>query len=104
MNRFEYNQPNTRERMAARRKTRSTRPAPTVTPGPRRAADAWFASGRILSLLLLFASLGGLIYIGTTPRFTIQDIRVEGAQALSAQAVADLAAARGQSIWLVDTR
>jgi cell division protein FtsQ len=103
MNRFDYNQPNTRERMAARRKTRSTRPAPAVTPGPRRTAGAWFASGRILSLVLLFASLGGLLYIATTPRFTIQDIHVEGVQALSAQAVADLAAARGQSIWLVDT-
>jgi cell division septal protein FtsQ len=104
MNRFDYNQPNTRERMAARRKTRSARPAPAATPGPRRAASAWFASGRIFSLLLLFASLGGLLYIATAPRFTIQDIRVEGAQALSAQVVADLAAVRGQSIWLVDTQ
>jgi cell division septal protein FtsQ len=104
MNRFDYNQPNTRERMAARRKTRSTRPAPTVTPGPRRAAGAWFASGRIFSLLLLLASLGCLLYIATAPRFTVQDIRVEGTQALNAQAVADLAAAHGQSIWLVDTR
>jgi cell division protein FtsQ len=104
MNHFDYNQPNTRERMAARRKTRSTRPARAVTPGPRRAAGAWFASGRILSLLLLFASLGSLLYIATAPRFTVQDIRVEGAQALSAQAVAHLAAARGQSIWLIDTR
>jgi cell division protein FtsQ len=104
MNQFDYNQPNTRERMAARRKTRSTHPVPAVTPGPRRAASAWFASGRIFSLLLLFASLGGLLYIATAPRFTVQDIRVEGAQALSAQAVADLAAAREQSIWFVDTQ
>ena len=104
MNRFDYNQPNTRERMAARRKTRSARPAPAVTPSPRRAAGDWFASGRILSLLLLFASLGGLLYIATAPRFTIRNIRVEGAQALSEQAVADMTAARGQSIWLVDTR
>jgi cell division protein FtsQ len=103
MNRFDYNQPNTRERMAARRRTRSAHSAPAVTPSPRRAAGDWFASGRILSLLLLFASLGGLLDMATAPRFTVQNIRVEGAQALSEQAVADMAAARGQSIWLVDT-
>jgi cell division septal protein FtsQ len=100
MNRFDYNQPNTRERMAARRKARS---APAATPSPRRAAGDWFASGRILSLLLLFASLGSLYYVGTAPRFTVQNIHIEGAQALREQAVADMSGARGQSIWLVDT-
>ena len=104
MNRFDYNQPNTRERLAARRRARATRPAPAATPGPRRAVGAWFASGRIASLLLLIASLGVLLYIATAPRFTVRDIQVEGAQAMNAQAVADLAAARDQSIWLVDTR
>src|SRR5262245_55573606 len=104
MNRFDYNEPNTRERMAARRKTRSAHSAQAVMPGPRRAAGDWFASGRIVSLLLLFASLGSLLYIFTAPRFTIQDIRVEGAQALNEQVVANMAAARGQSIWLVDTQ
>jgi cell division protein FtsQ len=103
MNRFDYNQPNTRERMAARRKTRSNYPAQAVTPGPRRAASNWFASGRIFSLLLVFASLGSLWYIATAPRFTVQDIRVDGAQALNEHAVANMAAARGQSIWLIDT-
>jgi cell division septal protein FtsQ len=103
MNRFDYNQPNTRERMAARRKSRSAHAAPAVTPSPRRAAGDWFVSGRVLSLLLLFASLGGLFYLATAPRFTVQDIRVEGAQALNEQAVADMAAARGQSIWFIDT-
>ncbi|HET9222081.1 MAG TPA: FtsQ-type POTRA domain-containing protein [Roseiflexaceae bacterium] len=104
MNQFEYNEPNTRERMAARRRTRSNRPAQAVTPGPRRAAGDWLASGRFFSLLLLLASLGCLLYIATAPRFTVQDIHVEGAQALNAQAVANMAAARGQSIWFVDTR
>jgi cell division protein FtsQ len=103
MNQFDYNEPNTRERMAARRKTRSNHPAQAVTPGPRRAAGDWFTSGRMFSLLLLFASLGSLFYIATAPSFTVQDIRVEGAQALNEQAVANLAAARGQSIWLIDT-
>jgi cell division protein FtsQ len=104
MDRFDYNQPNTRERLAARRRARTPRAGPMVIPGPRRAVGVWFASGRIFSLLLLIAALGGLLYIAGAPRFTVQDIQVEGAQTLSARDVAALAGARGQSIWLVDTQ
>jgi cell division protein FtsQ len=57
-----------------------------------------------VSLLLLIASLGCLLYIATAPRFTIQHIQVDGAQALSAPEIADLADARGQSIWLLDVQ
>lgn len=103
MDHFDYNQPNTRERMAARRRTRPPRNGTMVIPGPRRAVSVWFASGRIFSLLLLIAALGGLFYSFGAPRFTVQDIRVDGAQALSARDIAALAGARGQSIWQVDT-
>jgi cell division protein FtsQ len=104
MDRFDYNQPNTRERLAARRRARTPRAGPMVIPGPRRAVGVWFASGRIFSLLLLIAALGGLLYIAGAPRFTIQDIQVAGAQTLSARDIAALAGARGVSIWQVDTR
>jgi cell division protein FtsQ len=104
MDRFDYNQPNTRERIAARRKSRATRAGSAVRPGPRRAVGSWLASGRIASLLLLIASLGGLLYIATAPRFSVQEIDVEGAQAMNQAAVADLSGAQGQSIWLVDTK
>jgi cell division protein FtsQ len=104
MDRFDYNQPNTRERIAARRKSRATRSGSAVRPGPRRAVGSWLASGRIASLLLLIASLGGLLYIATDPRFSVQEIDVEGAQAMNQAAVADLTGARDQSIWLVDTK
>ena len=104
MDRFDYNQPNTRERIAARRKSRAARAGSNARPGPRRAVGSWFASGRIASLLLLIAALGGLLYVATAPRFTVRDISVEGAQAMKSSAVADLAGVRGQSIWLVDTR
>jgi cell division protein FtsQ len=103
MNRFDYNQPNTRERIAARRKTRRGPPGSQVKPGPRRAVGSWVASGRVASLLLLIAALGALVYVFSAPRFTVRDIRVQGAQAMSADAVVALADARGQSIWLVDT-
>jgi cell division protein FtsQ len=104
MDRFDYNQPNTRERIAARRRSRAARVGSNVRPGPRRAVGSWVASGRIASLLLLIAALGGLLYIATAARFTVHNITVDGAQAMKSSAVADLAGVRGQSIWLVDTR
>jgi len=104
MDRFDYNQPNTRERIAARRKSRAARVGSDVRPGARRAVGSWIASGRIASLLLLIAALGGLLYIATAPRFTVRAITVDGAQAMKSSTVADLAGVRGQSIWLVDTQ
>jgi cell division protein FtsQ len=103
MDRFDYNQPNTRERIAARRRSRATRAGSAVRPGPRRAVGSWVASGRIASLLLLIAALGGLLYVATAPRFTVREIAVEGAQAMKSSAIAELSGAQGQSIWLVDT-
>jgi cell division protein FtsQ len=103
MDRFDYNQPNTRERIAARRKSRATRAGSDVRPGPRRAIGSWIATGRIASLLLLIAALGGLLYIATAPSFSVREISVEGAQAMKSSAVAELAGVRDQSIWLVDT-
>lgn len=100
MDRFDYNQPNSRERIAARRRSRGG----AVRPGPRRAVGASMASGRVFSLVLLIAALGGLLYIATSPRFTVQQIVVTGAQAMSQDAVAELSGARGQSIWLLDTQ
>src|SRR5262245_58546569 len=104
MDRFEYNQPNTRERIAARRRARAARGGSAVRPGPRRAVGSWFASGRLFSLLSLIAALGGLLYIATSPRFTVQQIVVEGAQAMQADAVAELSGAQGRSIWLIDAQ
>jgi cell division protein FtsQ len=104
MDHFDYNRPNTRARIAARRQARTRRSTPAARPGPKRAVGAWVASGRLASLLLLIAALGGLLYIATAPRFTVQAIAVDGAQALSQEKVAELSGARGQSIWLLDTR
>jgi cell division protein FtsQ len=103
MDKFDYNRPDTRARIAARRQTRAKRGAPAVRPGPKRAVSGWLATGKIASLLLLIGALGGLVYVGTVPSFTVQDVDVDGTQALSAEKVAELAGARGQSIWLVDT-
>src|SRR3954449_8273375 len=104
MDRFDYNQPNTRERIAARRKSRAARAGSNARPGPRRAVSSWIVSGRIASLLLLIAALGGLLYVATAPRFNVREIIVDGAQAMKPSTVAELAGVRGQSIWVVDTR
>src|SRR5262249_60320388 len=103
MDRFDYNQPNTRERIAARRRSRAMRAGSAVRPGPRAAVSSWGGSGRIASLLLLIAALGGLLYIATAPRFTVREIAVEGPPAMKASIIAELAGAPGPAIRLVET-
>jgi cell division protein FtsQ len=101
---FEYNRPNTRARIAARRKrTRVPENESGVLPGPRRALGWWFATGKIAGLLLFAAGVFGLWHVSTSPQFTVRDVHVVGAQALGADEVRDMAGALGDSIWLVDT-
>lgn len=98
MERSNNNQANARARVAARRRARGG----PARPGPRRALGGWLASGRLASLALLLLGLGGLAFVATAPRFTIQAIEVQGAQAMRPEAVAELSGARDMSIWLVD--
>lgn len=98
--RFDYKK-TFRQRNAPQRRRRDDSAA--VTPGAKLRVGGWFASGRVFSLLLLIASLGGLMYIFTAPAFAIHTVRVEGAQALADDAVINLAHARGQSVWFVNT-
>lgn len=101
---FDYNRPDTRARIAARRRARSRRNAPAARPGPKRALGDWVASGRVVSLVLLIGALGGLLYVASAPRFAVHTVVVEGGQILDQAKVAELAGADGQSIWLVDTK
>jgi len=102
---FDYNRPNTRARIAARRK-RANIPQDEsgVLPGPRRTMVGWLASGRILSLPLLVLSLGALLYVTINPRFSIRDVQVQGTNLLHEDDVIRLSGARGHSIWLIDTK
>jgi cell division protein FtsQ len=101
---FEYNRPNTRARIAARRKrTRVPADESGVLPGPRRAVGWWIATGKVAGLLLFAAGAFGLWHVSTSPQFTVREVRVAGTQALSEDEVRDMAAAGGESIWLVDT-
>lgn len=101
---MDYNAPNTRQRIAARRQRRSgAAPAPGLqaTPGPRRSLQGWLVSGRLASLLLFLATCGALVYLFADWRFSVQRVRVEGNSALSAEAVAELAGLYGSPIWFV---
>jgi cell division protein FtsQ len=97
-NDFQYNQPNTRARIAARRNRHRN-----AMPGPRRAFGDWLASGRIASLVLFLASLGGLIAIAVSPQFVVRTVQINGIQVLDAADVEDMAGVTGASIWLVQT-
>src|SRR5690242_3032258 len=105
MNHFDYKKPTSRKRAPARRERNNTpRTGSEVKPGPRRVASSWLTTGRIGSLLLLIASVGGLMYVFTAPRFTVQDVQIEGAQIVDTTEVARLADAQHQSIWFIDTQ
>lgn len=97
-NEIQYNQPNTRARIAARRNRRRS-----ALPGPRRAFGDWLASGRIASLALFLVSLGGLIAIAVSPQFVVRTVQIEGTQVLDVADVEEMAGVTGVSIWLVQT-
>lgn len=115
---MDYNPPNTRERIAARRQQRrKAAPAPPpprrapvapppgqqAVPGAQRALLAWLRNGRLASLALFLVTVGVLAYVFTAPRFSVQQIRVEGNNALDAATVAELVDLRGRPIWFVNT-
>jgi cell division protein FtsQ len=104
MNQFDYNRPNTRARIAARRKqARIPVNESAVLPGPRRLVADWLISGRVFSLMLLIGSLAGLWYSTTAPQFVVRDVQIAGAEVLGIDEITALANATGSSIWLVDT-
>ncbi len=102
---MEYNPPNTRERIAARRRKRQTRPVRSgsqVRPGLQRALGHWLGTGQLFSLGLFLVTMGVLVYLFTSPRFTVQEVTVAGNTILKSAAIIDLSALRGLPIWFVD--
>lgn len=100
-----YNLPNTRERVAARRQSRRGRPAggpgQQAVPGARQALLGWLADGRMASLLIFLAAIGALVYLFADERFSVRQVQVEGNSALASAAVAELAGVVGLPIWFV---
>ncbi|MGQ9547549.1 MAG: cell division protein FtsQ/DivIB [Roseiflexus sp.] len=97
-NDIQYNRPNTRARIAARRNRRRS-----ALPGLRCILGDWLASGRIASLVLFLASLGGLVAIAISPRFVVRTVQIDGIQVLDVADVEEMAGVTGASIWLVQT-
>ncbi len=102
-----YNQPNTRERIAARRMSRrgqANRPArdSAVRPSTGRLLIGWFASGRAMSLVLFLASATALAYALTASSFNVLRVEVIGNSALQTEQIIDLSGMRGAPIWFVD--
>jgi cell division protein FtsQ len=109
---MDYNAPNTRERIAARRQRRQ-RPAQAsrtpaafapglqATPGPRRSLLGWLSSGRLAGLALCVVACGILAYVFISEEFTIREVRVEGNSALHADDVVELSGVLGWPVWFV---
>lgn len=102
---MEYNPPNTRERIAARRQRRQVRPPPAdgsqAQPGPRQSLRSWLASGRLVSAILLAVSLIALGYVLFSPRLSVRTVQISGNNALSSAEITELADVLGRSIWFV---
>jgi cell division protein FtsQ len=98
---FDYNQPNTRERIDARR--RAQRRTSGGTPGPALQANAWMSSGRPLSLALVVVALVMLVYVSQADRFQVRDVQITGSEWVSTRQIEQLSDARGQSIWSLNT-
>lgn len=99
---MDYNAPNTRERIAARRQRAQGGGAAATRPGARRVLLAWLASGRLVSGLVFVACLGALAYLLWSPRLAVWRVEVEGNDALEADEVVALADLSGRPIWFAD--
>jgi cell division protein FtsQ len=103
---MDYNAPNTRQRIAARRLARQGRSATggsRVSPDIHRATLDWLRSGRLPSLLIFLASMSALIYLFAAQRYNVQQVTVEGAGALKADQVIAESGVLGRPIWFVGT-
>lgn len=101
---MDYNPPNTRQRIAARRLARRGRPATggsEVHPNLRRALISGARSGRLASLLIFLVCVVALGYLLTSRRYSVQRVVVEGASALKAEQVIVQAGILGRPIWFV---
>ena len=96
-----YSTPNTRARIAARRKLRRANGS-QVHPNLWRMFQQMFQTGKIAALLLVLVSLAVLGYLFQSERFHLRQIVVEGNNALRPAEIVALSGLEGDSIWHVD--
>lgn len=99
---MEYNPPNTRERVAARRqRARRSTDEPAVPGWRRRLLDS-LHSGRIASGAIFAVSCLALFYALFSSQFRVQTVEVVGVEFLSPERIVDAIPLRGRPIWLID--
>lgn len=99
---MEYNPPNTRERIAARRQRMRRNSTEPVVPGWRWRLRQCLQSGRIVSGIVFAISCFALFYVLFSSRFRVQTVEVVGAEFLSPERIVAAVSLRGLPIWLVD--
>lgn len=86
-----------------------TRPTPSnrrpdgVRPGVRLRALAYIGTGRPLSFLILITACWYSVLLLQSPAYLVKAVTVNGASTVSAERVAGLTGAVGQSIWALDS-
>lgn len=103
---MEYNPPNTRERIAARRQRRPGKPPPAdgsqAQPGIQQTLRAWLLNGRLFSLIVFLISMSALGVVLFSPQLNIRQVTISGNSALAQSEVLELADVLGRPIWFVD--
>lgn len=103
---MDYNPPNTRQRIAARRLARQGR-TPTsgsqVRPNLQRAMLSGLQNGRLASLMIFVVCISMLGYMFSSADYNIQHVTVEGLNALKLEQVISEAGIQGRPIWFVGT-
>jgi len=99
---MEYNPPDTRKRIAARRRRLSQQSTAAVVPGWRWRLYDGLRSGRIVSGILFVMSCILLFYVLFSDRFRVQTVEVVGAELLSPERIVAAVPLRGLPIWLID--
>ncbi|WP_161569181.1 cell division protein FtsQ/DivIB [Candidatus Oscillochloris fontis] len=102
---MEYNSPNTRQRIAARRMARQGRLAgpggSQVRPNVWRALLSGMRNGRVVSLLIFLGCIGALAYLLSSPRLSVLQVEVIGNNALHIEDVVAESGLLGRRIWFV---
>ncbi len=101
---MEYNPPNTRERIAARRQRLRQRTGESAVPGWRKRLWPGLQSGRLVSGAIFAVSFAFLMYALFSDRFRIHTVEVVGAEFLSPERIVAALALQGRPIWLIDEK
>jgi cell division protein FtsQ len=73
-----------------------------VKPSIQRVVLDWVVTGRLVSLVIFIVCIGVAVYLFTSPRFTVQEVVIEGNVFLPENRIRTLAHLAGTSIWFIN--